>query len=61
MGITPLECDGTVPTICCKKEADVDPKSMNDLPERMDLLFHVSIAFLAAGDLLITDLLDTNK
>ena len=49
------------PFICLKKEPDVDPKSMNDLPERMDLLFHVSIAFLAAGDLLITDLLDTNK
>jgi len=49
------------PFICLKKEPDVDPKSMNDLPERMDLLFHVSLAFLAAGDLLITDLLDTYK
>jgi hypothetical protein len=61
MGVTSLESDGTVPTICSKKKPDVDPYIAQVLFERMDLLFHPRFTLQAADDLITTDLADTWK
>jgi hypothetical protein len=61
MGVTSLESDGTVPTICSQKKPDVNPQIVQVFSKGMSLLFHLSFTLQAVDDMITTDLPGTWK
>jgi hypothetical protein len=50
-----------LPFVCLKEETDIDPKIAKVLPEEMGLWFYLHTPFQRVNELVITEILDTDK